>query len=123
VDLDACIDQDPLVNRVEARDFPVLVLEQRRPMEARLAGCPAVRPGDLELLAEMRGVGKELLRDAADVDAGAAEAAFLGDRYLGAVAGGNAAGTDAARAAADGEKVVIEAQLADSGLLRVYFRL
>jgi hypothetical protein len=59
----------------------------------------------------MRGVGKQLLRDAADVDTGAAEAAVLGDRYLGAVAGGDAAGAYAARAAADGEKVVIEIQV------------
>ncbi len=66
---------------------------------------------NLEILAEMRGVGEQLLRDAADVDAGAAEAAVLGDRYFGAVASAHAAGTHAARAAADREKVVIEAQL------------
>jgi hypothetical protein len=58
----------------------------------------------------MRGVGEQLLRDAADVDAGAAEAVGLGDRDLRAIAGGDAAGANAAGTASDGEEVVIELQ-------------
>jgi hypothetical protein len=58
----------------------------------------------------MRGVGKELLGDAADVDAGAAEGARLRDGDARTVARGNAAGADAAGAAAYGEEIVIETQ-------------
>jgi hypothetical protein len=113
MDLDAGLCQHAFIDRVEARDLAVLVPNKRGPVEARLADGPAVAARNLEILAEMRGVGEQLLRDAADVDAGAAEAAVLGDRYSGAVARGHAAGTDAARAAADREKVVIESQLTD----------
>jgi hypothetical protein len=52
-------------------------------------GSPTVQPigaRDLEVLAPMRGVGEKLLRDAADVDAGAAEAAGSAIADLGAVA-------------------------------------
>jgi hypothetical protein len=56
----------------------------------------------------MRGVGEELLRDAADVDAGAAEQARLGDGDARAVVRGEAARAYAAGAAAYGEKIVIE---------------
>jgi len=59
----------------------------------------------------MRRVREELLRDAADVDAGAAEAVGLGYRYLRAVGGAYAAGADAAGAAPDGEEVVVESQV------------
>jgi hypothetical protein len=114
VDLDAGVDQHALVDAVQPRDLAVLVPEQRRPVEARLGGRrterPAVGARNLEILAEMRGVGEELLRDAADVDAGAAEAAGLGDRDLRAVAGGNAACAYAAGAASYREEVVIESQ-------------
>jgi len=63
----------------------------------------------------MRGVGEQLLRDAADVDAGAAELAGLGDRDFRAERGGDPARPYAARAAADGEKIEIERQGATSG--------
>jgi hypothetical protein len=63
----------------------------------------------------MRGVGKELLGDAADVDAGAAERAGFRDADFGAERGRNAARPYAARAAPDGEKIEIERQDATSG--------
>jgi hypothetical protein len=63
----------------------------------------------------VRGVGKKLLGNAADIDAGAAELAGLGDADPGAERGGDAARSYAARAAADGEKVEIERQDATSG--------
>jgi hypothetical protein len=107
-DLHPRFPQHVLVHAVEARDLLVLVRQQRRPVEAGLARGPAIRGGDLEVLAEMRGVGEELLRDAADVDAGAAEAVGLGDRDLRAKRGGEAAGANAAGAASDGEEVVVE---------------
>jgi len=96
VNLDAGVDQDPLVDAVQARDLAVLVREERRPVEARLAGAPAVGRGDVEVLAKVRGVGEELLWNAADVDAGAAKAAGLGDRDPGAVASADAARADSA---------------------------
>src|SRR5258707_6782611 len=108
-DLDPGDRQDALIHCVEARDFLVLVLEQRRPVEARLPGRPAVGLRDLEFLAPVRGVGEELLGDAADVDAGAAEEVRFGDGNFGAVRGRDAAGAHAAGTAAYGEKIVIEA--------------
>jgi hypothetical protein len=112
MDLDAGLDQHAFVHAVQARDLAVLVLEQRRPVEARLAAQrPAVAARDLEILAKVRGVGEQLLRDAADVDAGAAEAAVLGDRYLGAVRGRDTTCTDSTGAPADCEKIVIESQV------------
>jgi hypothetical protein len=113
-DLDARDLQHALVDAVQARDLAVLVGKQRRPIEAGFCLIcpegPAIGLGDLEVLAEMRRVGEELLRDAADVDAGAAEAVGFGDRDLGAVGGADTACPDAARAAADGEKIVVESQ-------------
>src|SRR5207244_7589438 len=100
-----------LVDAVEPLDLAVLVREQLGPVEARRAGVPAVGRRDLEILAEMRRVREQLLGDAADVDAGAAEAVGLGDRHARAVGGGHAARADPARAAADGETIVIEEQL------------
>jgi hypothetical protein len=101
--------QDALVDAVQPRDLAVLVGEQRVPVEVGFAGGPAVAFRDLEVLAEMRGVGEELLRDAADVDAGAAELPRLGDGDARAIRGCDAARPDAAGAAAYREKVVIEA--------------
>src|SRR6185503_2084378 len=80
VDRRTGVAQGLLVDAVEPRDLAVLVRKQRRPVEARFAGGPAEALGDLEILAEMRGVRKELLRDAADVDASAAEAVVFRDR-------------------------------------------
>jgi hypothetical protein len=108
--LDTGFRQNALVDAVEACDFLVLVGEQRLPVEARLADCPPISRGDVEILAPVRGVGEKLLWDAADVDAGAAEAVGLGDRYARAVGRRDAAGANAARAASDGEEVVVELQ-------------
>jgi len=115
MDLDPRLDQHVLVHAVEARDLAVLVPEQRRPVEARLAAQrPAVAARDLEVFSPVRGVGEELLRDAADVDAGAAEAAVLGDRDLRAVGRRDTARADSARAAAYREKIEVESQLRKS---------
>jgi hypothetical protein len=111
VDFHAGSFEHALVDAVQARNLAVLVGEQRLPVEVRFAGAPAVGGGDLELLAPMRGVGEELLRDAADVDAGAAERARFGDRDARAIGSGNAAGANAARAASYGEEVVVVLQL------------
>ena len=81
---DTGVHQNSLVDAVQAIDLAVLVGEELRPIEARLGGAPAKIGRVLQVGAEMCRVGKELFRDAADVDAGAAEAAGLGDRDAGA---------------------------------------
>src|SRR5687767_11486167 len=106
----AGIDERALVDAVKPRDLAVLAGEQRPPVEARLAHRPAVRRRDLEVLAKVRRIGEELLRDAADVDAGAAEAAGLGDGDARAVPGGDAARAYAARSAPYGEEVEVVIQ-------------
>jgi len=109
-DRDSRFRQDVFVDAVEARDLPVLVGEQRRPVEAWLTDDPAVGRGDLEVFPPMRGVGEELLRNAADVDAGAAETVGFSDRDLRPVRRRDPAGANAAGAASDDEEVVIELQ-------------
>jgi hypothetical protein len=107
------VHQDALVDAVQARDLAVLVGEQPAPVEARLGNAPAEIGGVLQLVADVGRVGEKLLRDAADVDAGAAEAAGFGDRDARTEGGGDAARADPARAAADGEKIVIVIQDAE----------
>jgi hypothetical protein len=117
MDFHARLLQDVFVDAVEARDFLVLVGEQRLPVEARLADSPTIGGGDVEILSPVRGVGEELLRDAADVDAGAAEAVGLGDRRARAVGRGNAAGANTAGSASYGEEVVVVLQAgAETGI-------
>ena len=102
------VDENALVDAVQARDFALLVLEELLPVEDRFGDAPAEIGGVLQLVAEVRGVGEELLRDAADVDAGAAEAAGLRDRDARAERGGDAAGANAAGPAAYREEIEIE---------------
>jgi hypothetical protein len=105
---DTRVHQYPFVDAVQAGDLAVLVRQEFPPVEDRLGDAPAEIGGVLQLVAEVRGVGEELLRDAADVDAGAAEAAGLGDRDARAERGRDAAGANAARAAAYREEIEIE---------------
>ena len=69
--------------------------------------APAEALRVLELVAEAAGVDQQLLGHAAADHAGAAEAVLLGNRHLGAVAGGDARRAHAARAAADDEQVEV----------------
>src|SRR5256885_16418537 len=101
-DLDSGEREHALVDAVQAQDLAVLVGEQALPVEHRLADGPAEALRDLEILAQVRGVGEQLLRNAADVDAGAAEAVRLGDGDARSVAGGDAARAHAAGAASHG---------------------
>jgi hypothetical protein len=109
-DLDPGVHEKPFVDAVEAQDLAVLAREQRAPVERGLARAPAVCSRDLEILAVVRRVAEQLLGDAADVDAGAAEAPGLGDRDARAVACGDAARPYAARSASYGEEVEIVVQ-------------
>ena len=106
----AGVHEDALVDAVEAVDLAILVGEQPLPVEGRLGDVPAEVGSVLEFVAHVRGVGEQLLRDAADVHAGTAEAAGLGDRDARAEIGGDAAGAYPAGPSAYREKVVIELQ-------------
>ncbi|MCH9019225.1 MAG: DUF1549 domain-containing protein [Proteobacteria bacterium] len=106
-DRDAAVLEHPPVDAVEPRDLVVLVGDQPRPVEAALADRPAEALGVLEVVREVRGVDQELLGHAADVDAGAAEVALLGDRDTRAIARRDARRAHPARAAADDEEVVV----------------
>lgn len=86
------VHQQVAVDPVEPLDLAVLVADQGRPVELRLAGAPAIGPGLLEVLAEMRAIDQQLLRHAADVDAGATQVATLRHRDTGTEAGGEAGG-------------------------------
>ena len=61
----------------------------------------------MHALHDVRRVVHDLLRDAAHVDAGAAERALLADGDLGAVRRGSSRGRDAAAAGADDEVVEV----------------
>ena len=78
---------------------------------ARRGRCGAPPPESrrvLEVLREVRGVHEELLRDAPDVDAGAAEEAFLGHRDAGAVAGRDAGRPGPSGPCPDDEEIEVE---------------
>src|SRR5690606_1334092 len=97
--------EDPAVDAVEASDLGVLGGEEALPVEATHREVPAVAGGVLDLLADVRSVDEEFLGDAAHVDAGAAEACFLGQGDARPVTGGHPRGADAAGATADDEEV------------------
>jgi hypothetical protein len=59
-------------------------------------------------MAEARGVDQQLLRHTAADHAGAADAVLLGEHHAGAVAGRDARGAHATRAAADDEEVGVQ---------------
>src|SRR5690606_9634079 len=104
---DATVGQQIAVDAVEALDLAVLVGDQRRPVEVRFAQRPAETCGLLEVLGEMRTVHQQFLRYAADVDAGAAQIATLGDRDAGTKASGEARRTYAAGTGADHEQIEV----------------
>jgi len=91
------------VGGFEPRDLPVLVRDQRSPIEGGALHRPAESSCILELIREAGCVDEQLLRHAAPDDTGAADPVFLGEHDLGAVGGRDARSLDAARAAADDE--------------------
>ena len=106
---DAVAVEQAAVDRVEARDLLVLVADQRGPVEGALAHGPAEAGGVLEVVGEVGAVDQQLLGNAADVDAGAAQVAFFRHRHARAVDGRHTAGAYAPGARADGEQVVVVA--------------
>ena len=100
------IEQAP-VDPVQPLNLAVLVRDELPPVERGRVGRPAESGGLPVVVGEPRGANQELLRHAADVDAGAAQVALLGNSHPGAVAGRHAAGAHAAGTGADHEKVVV----------------
>ena len=107
--------EQPLVDAVEPADLAVLRGDQLRPVVRSLLDGPAEAGGILRPGAVFAGLHQQLLRHAADIDAGAAPEALLGDADACAMAGGDACATDAGGAAADDEEVEVhrEPLLAD----------
>jgi hypothetical protein len=103
-DRHAGIAQQLLVDAVQAGDLARTVGLEQRPVETRLAGRPAEAARLLESIGEVRRVAVQLLRDAAQVDAGAAECAALGHRDTRATLRGHARGAHATAAGADDEQ-------------------
>src|SRR5262249_55778427 len=85
----------------------VLVGDQSRPVERDLFGRPAEVDRILEGFRIVARIDEKFIRPPHANDAGAADTISLGNRDLGAVLGGDARRTDAARPAADDEKIVV----------------
>src|SRR3546814_9063793 len=92
----------------DPRHFVEDIVAQGRPVELAVGHLPAETAGIGDILGEMGAVDEQFLGHATANDAGAANLVLFGDRHPGAVGGGNARGTHAARTRADDEKVVIE---------------
>ena len=95
------------IDAVEPLDLDVLVGDQPGPVMPGPVNRPAEAGGVLDVVADMGGIGHQLLRHAADIDAGAAEMALLRHRDAGAVAGGDPRRAHPAGAGADDEEVVV----------------
>jgi hypothetical protein len=72
-DAHAGIDQQLLVDAVQARDLGRAVGAQAVPVEARFTHLPAVAGGVVQVVSVVRRIAVQLLGDAADVHAGAAQ--------------------------------------------------
>src|SRR5581483_6885484 len=118
-DGDAGVAENFSVNGVQPADLPVLVGDELRPIDAPLADGPAVTRGVREIVGVVRRVDQQLFRNAADVHAGAAEIKLLGNRRSGAEGGRHAARAHAARAGADGKKIVVVLGHAKNSFFRI----
>ncbi len=106
-ELDAAVDQQLAIDPVETLDLPVLVGDQRRPVERRLTTRPAITLGLSQFFLEMRAVDQQLLRHASHVHAGATQVATFGNRHARTEAGGKTRRTDTTGAGANDEEVEI----------------
>ena len=100
------LEQSP-IDAVEAFDFPILVGDQRRPIEGRGRHRPAKTGGIFGRCRKGRGVDHQFLRHTSQVDAGAAEIRGLGHRHPRTVAGRHAARAHTARTCTDDEEVEV----------------
>src|SRR5262249_61661501 len=87
------------------RALLILVPDQGWPLDGRMREGPAEAGGVPDLLMDMRAEHEQLFRHATADYAGAAHPVLFGDHHLGAMVGGDAGGTHAARAASDDEEI------------------
>src|SRR5688572_10596803 len=104
--LDARVAEDCPVNTIQSLNFFVFVRDELGPVEARVHR-PAKTCRIGKIFAVVRGVDEQLLGNAADVDASAAEITFLGDGDSGAERSRHPARAYAAGTRADCKKIVI----------------
>ena len=107
-DSDVVVRQRLAVEPFQPGDVVLHQIAQPLPVEALGRDVPPELACVFKILGEMRAVDQHLLGHAAPDHAGAADPVFLGHRHPCAVRGSHAAGTHAARAGADGEKVKVE---------------
>ena len=107
-DLDPAFLQQAVVDPLKIFDLIVFRLDQSIPIQTGALNCPAVAAGVFEVASVGAPVHEQLLRDAPSDDTGSAEAAFLDQGNLRAVASRASARRNAATAAADGEEVEVE---------------
>jgi len=100
-DLDACPFERRGVGELEARDFPVLVGDEARPVEHGFVERPTVTRRVLELVRKARGVDEQLFGNAAADHASAADTVLLGHHDTRAITGSDPRGAHAARACSD----------------------
>ena len=102
---DALRRQIARIDAVEALDVRIALGLQRRPVAAAGLHVETVVARIAEGERDARGVPHDLLRHAADVDAGPAQPVRFDDRRLGAVLGGALRAGEAAAAAADDDEI------------------
>jgi hypothetical protein len=105
---DARARQQLVVHPIEPGDLRGTAGPQALPVEAHFADVPSEADGLLELFMAMRRMAVQLLRDAAEVHASAAERAALGHDDPRSPCSGHAAGAHAATARTHHEEIAIE---------------
>src|SRR5690606_21544949 len=105
--LHAGIGEQALIDAIKTGDLGVLVLDQRLPVEMALSKAPAIAGRMFEFFSEGTGIDHQLLRHAADVDAGTPQMALFSHRDPFAGSGCHATCAHAAGAGANHEEVVV----------------
>src|SRR5690606_23141294 len=78
--LHAGIGEQAFIDAIKTGNLGVLVLDQRLPVEMALSKAPAIAGRMFEFLSEGTGIDHQLLRHAADVDAGSPQMALFSHR-------------------------------------------
>src|SRR5262245_33070430 len=104
---DAGVAQKLAIDIVEPLNLLVFVCYQFCPIEAPRLSRPAVAREIVEVFAIMGSVNQQFLRNATDVDAGAAEITLFGYGDLGAERSRHPARPHAAGARTDGKQIVV----------------
>ena len=100
--------QKLFINAIQTVNFLVLIGNQCLPAKAGLAGQgPAIGRGIFEILGKMCAVNQKLFGDTPANDAGAANAAFLGDGDLGPIARRHTCRAHTARSGTNNKQVKI----------------